>query len=117
MRLFPSPLRVRIRASVNRLRRQRWWHAPLAGSMLGSVLDTALFFSIAFAASFAFVGPNDAFAIENAPILGVFTLEAPRWISWALGDLSVKMLFAMVLLLPYGALMSTLRPMPDAAKA
>lgn len=68
----------------NRLRRQRWWHAPLAGSMLGSVLDTALFFSIAFAASFSFVGPNDAFAIENAPLLGIFALEAPggfpgRW--------------------------------------
>ncbi len=59
----------------NRLRRQSWWRAPLAGSMFGSVLDTALFFSIAFAASFAFIGPNDAFAIENAPILGIFSLK------------------------------------------
>jgi queuosine precursor transporter len=100
----------------NRLRRQRWWHAPLAGSMLGSVLDTALFFSIAFAASFSFVGPNDAFAIENAPILGVFAVEAPRWISWALGDLSVKVLVGLVMLLPYGALMNTLKPMPGAVK-
>ena len=100
----------------NRLRRQRWWHAPLAGSMLGSVLDTALFFSIAFAASFAFIGPNDAFAIENVPILGVLTLEAPRWISWALGDLSVKILVGLVMLLPYGALMNTLKPMPGAVK-
>lgn len=98
----------------NRLRRQRWWHAPLAGSMLGSVLDTMLFFSIAFAASFSFVGPNDAFAIENAPILGVFAQEAPRWISWALGDLSVKIIVGLVMLLPYGALMSTLKPMPPA---
>lgn len=100
----------------NRLRRQRWWHAPLAGSMLGSVLDTALFFSIAFAASLSFVGPNDAFAIENAPILGVFAVEAPRWISWALGDLSVKVLVGLVMLLPYGALMNTLKPMPGAVK-
>ncbi len=100
----------------NRLRRQRWWHAPLAGSMLGSVLDTALFFSIAFAASFSFVGPNDAFAIENAPLLGVFALEAPRWISWALGDLSVKVLVGLVMLLPYGALMNTLKPMPGTVK-
>lgn len=98
----------------NRLRRQRWWHAPLAGSMLGSVLDTALFFSIAFATTFAFVGPNDAFAIENAPVLGVFALEAPRWVSWALGDLSVKILVGLVMLLPYGALMKTLKPMPPA---
>ncbi|MCZ7852108.1 MULTISPECIES: queuosine precursor transporter [Agrobacterium] len=100
----------------NRLRRQRWWHAPLAGSMLGSVLDTALFFSIAFAASFSFVGPNDAFATESAPLLGVFALEAPRWISWALGDLSVKVLVGLVMLLPYGALMNTLKPMPDTVK-
>ncbi|MDQ1195504.1 uncharacterized PurR-regulated membrane protein YhhQ (DUF165 family) [Rhizobium sp. SORGH_AS 787] len=98
----------------NRLRRQSWWRAPLAGSMFGSVLDTVLFFSIAFAASFAFIGPNDAFAIENAPVLGILSLEAPRWISWALGDLSVKVLVGLVLLLPYGALMNTLKPMPPA---
>lgn len=101
-------------AVFNRLRRQSWWRAPLAGSLFGSVLDTALFFSIAFAATFAFIGPNDAFAIENAPILGIFSAEAPRWISWALGDLSVKVLVGLVLLLPYGALMNTLKPMPPA---
>lgn len=98
----------------NRLRRQSWWRAPLAGSMLGSVLDTALFFSIAFAASFAFVGPNDAFAIEQAPVLGILAYEAPRWVSWALGDLSVKVSVGIIMLLPYGALMNTLKPMPSA---
>ncbi|NTJ43966.1 queuosine precursor transporter [Agrobacterium larrymoorei] len=101
----------------NRLRRQSWWQAPLAGTMLGSLLDTVLFFSIAFAASFAFIGPNDSFAIEAAPILGVLSLEAPRWISWALGDLSVKILVGLFMLLPYGALMSTLKPMPSARNA
>ena len=100
----------------NRLRRQRWWHAPLAGSMLGSVLDTALFFSIAFAASFSFVGPNDAFAIENAPVLGIFALEAPRWISWAIGDFWVKLLVCLVMLLPYAALLNTLKTMREVAK-
>lgn len=98
----------------NRLRQQSWWRAPLAGSMFGSVLDTALFFSIAFAATFALVGPNDAFAIEAAPILGIFANEAPRWVSWALGDLCVKVLVGIIMLLPYGALMSTLKPMPPA---
>lgn len=98
----------------NRLRSQSWWRAPLAGTMFGSVLDTALFFSIAFAASFSFLGANDPFAIEQAPILGVFASEAPRWASWALGDLSVKVLVGIVLLLPYGALMKTLKPMPQA---
>lgn len=99
----------------NTLRRQTWWHAPLAGSLLGSALDTLLFFSIAFAPFFAFVGPNEPFAIEAAPLLGVFAAEAPRWISWALGDLVVKILVGVVLLMPYGALMSVLKPMPQAA--
>ncbi|MCD1636599.1 VUT family protein [Martelella mediterranea] len=95
----------------NRLRRQTWWKAPLAGSLLGSVLDTVLFFSISFAAIFAFIGPNDEFALGTAPLLGVFALEAPRWISWALGDLSVKLAFSLIMLLPYAALISWLRPM------
>jgi uncharacterized PurR-regulated membrane protein YhhQ (DUF165 family) len=100
----------------NRLRRQAWWRAPLVASMFGSILDTAMFFSFAFAPAFSVFGPNDTYAIEHAPILGVMTAEAPRWISWALGDLSVKVIAALVLLLPYGALMSTLKPMPEAAK-
>ena len=94
----------------NRLRRQTWWKAPLAGSLFGSVLDTVLFFSISFAAVFAFIGPNDAFALGMAPLFGVFALEVPRWVSWALGDLSVKLAFSLIMLLPYAALISWLRP-------
>ena len=96
----------------NRLRRLSWWKAPLLGSIFGSVLDTAIFFSLAFAPIFVLIGPNDGFAIEWAPILGILATDAPRWISWALGDLSVKMLVGVVMLLPYGALMSVVRPMP-----
>src|SRR5690606_29053100 len=95
----------------NRLRRQTWWQAPLAGSLAGSALDTLLFFSLAFASAFAILGPGDAFAVEWAPILGVMSAEAPRWVSWALGDLAVKVLVGFVMLLPYGALMSVLKPM------
>lgn len=95
----------------NRLRRQTWWKAPLAGSLFGSVLDTVLFFSISFAAVFAFIGPNDDFALGMAPLFGVFALEVPRWISWALGDLLVKLAFSLIMLLPYAALISWLRPM------
>ena len=102
-------------AVFNRLRRLAWWRAPLAGSLIGSVLDTAIFFSLAFAATFVFIGPNDDFALGAAPILGVLSTEAPRWISWAIGDFSVKMLVGLVMLLPYGALMSVLKPMPAAA--
>lgn len=100
----------------NRLRRLAWWKAPLLGSVLGSVLDTAIFFSLSFAPVFGFIGPNDDFAIAAAPILGVMSAEAPRWISWAIADFSVKMLIGMVMLLPYGALMSVLRPMPTAQR-
>ncbi len=96
----------------NRLRAQSWWRAPLLGSLLGSLLDTAIFFSFAFAAVFVFFGPNEPFALESAPILGVMTAEAPRWISWALGDLSVKIIVGLVMLLPYGALMNVIKPMP-----
>lgn len=85
----------------NHLRRESWWRAPVFASLVGSMLDTAFFFSIAFAAVFAFVGPDDAFALENAPLLGVFATEMPRWVSWALGDLSVKLLIAVVALIPY----------------
>jgi uncharacterized integral membrane protein (TIGR00697 family) len=85
----------------NRLRRQGWWRAPVFASLAGSVLDTAIFFSIAFASVFAFVGPEDAFALEPAPLLGVFAPEASRWMSWAIGDLSVKLAIAVVALIPY----------------
>ena len=85
----------------NWLRRQSWWRAPVFGSLAGSVLDTAIFFSIAFAAVFAFAGPDDPFALEAAPLFGALTAEAPRWISWALGDLTVKLLIAVFALIPY----------------
>jgi uncharacterized PurR-regulated membrane protein YhhQ (DUF165 family) len=100
----------------NRLRRQTWWRAPLIASLIGSMLDTVLFFSLAFAPAFAIFGPNDDFAIEWAPVLGILTSEAPRWVSWALGDFSVKVLVGFVMLLPYGALMSRLKPMPGVEK-
>jgi len=87
----------------NRLRRKSWWRAPVVGSIVGSVVDTTIFFSIAFAAAFAFVGPQDDFALEAAPLLGLGLgpAEYARWISWALGDLSVKLLIAIFALIPY----------------
>jgi queuosine precursor transporter len=82
------------------LRRAAWWKAPLISTVIGSVVDTVLFFTLAFAATFAFLGANDDFAIGTAPLFGVFAVEAPRWVSWALGDLAVKLL----------ALLSVIRP-------
>ena len=102
----------------NRLRRLSWWKAPLIASLLGSAIDTIIFFSLAFAPIFAFIGPNDDFAIGWGAILGIFSAEAPRWISWSIGDFSVKLLSGIVLLLPYGAFISVVKPMPvEPAKA
>lgn len=85
----------------NWLRKRSWWRAPVFGSLAGSVLDTAIFFSVAFAAAFAFVGPSDAFALESAPLFGFLPVEAARWMSWAAGDFSVKLLIALFALIPY----------------
>ena len=90
----------------NRLRRQSWWHAPLAGSVVGSALDTALFFSLAFA------------GIEDMSVpVPVFGVTLPLWQSLAIFDFAVKMLVALLALIPYGALMSAILPMERAEKA
>lgn len=70
----------------NRLRRASWWKAPLIGSLVASVVDTAVFFVLAFAGT-----PVD-------------------WLPLAVGDLGVKALMAAVLLLPYKALLPHLVP-------
>ena len=89
----------------DRLRRSpHWWVPPMTSSVIGSLVDTFVFFSLAFAATFSFIGPNVAFAIEEAPLFGLLPLMAPRWVSWALADLGVKLLMATVLLAPYGVL-------------
>lgn len=85
----------------NWLRRQAWWRAPVFGSLAGSVVDTAIFFGIAFSASFAFIGMDDAFALESAPLIGLLSIETERWISWAVGDMSMKLFIAVVALIPY----------------
>ncbi len=96
-------------AVFNRLRRQSWWKAPVISSLCGSILDTCIFFALAFSSVFsAILGYNDAFAVEFAPILGVLPLEAPRWASWAIGDFSVKLLVAAALLAPYRLLLNVI---------
>ena len=81
------------------LRRQAWWRAPLAGSLIGSALDTALFFSLAFAGNPAMSDPVTYGA-----------LTVPLWMGLAFFDFCVKVAMALVLLIPYGALMSRVRP-------
>ena len=88
----------------DKLRKGIWWRAPMVSSTLGSMLDTAIFFSLAFSASFVMLGDNVPFLVENAPLLGLFAIELPRWVSLAAGDFVVKMLVAVIMLLPYSVL-------------
>jgi len=95
-------------AIFNRLRANpAWWRAPLISSLIGSVLDTILFWGVAFSAGFGFVdaffGTADGSLGAGVPFWDIGP-EVPLWVSLALGDFAVKMLVALVLLAPYGAL-------------
>lgn len=94
----------------NRLRRLAWWWAPLTASIVGSILDTSIFFSLAFAPFASGLGPNDPFALEWAPLLGAFSPDIPRFMSWAMGDLSVKLTAALILLAPYRVVLGYVLP-------
>lgn len=98
----------------NRLRAGRWWKAPLFASLAGSVIDTLLFFGIAFSASFSFIdaalGLPDSSLAFPVPLFSLLAVEVPLWVSLALGDFVVKVGMAFVLLAPYRAL---LKAIPD----
>ena len=96
-------------AVFDRLRAGRWWRAPLVSSLLGSALDTAIFFSLAFSASLAFGFGVDGWAVEAAPLLG-FGPPAPFWVSLAVGDFIVKLLIALAALGPYRLILGQMAP-------
>ena len=73
-------------ALFHRLRRGLWWRAPLVSSLSASALDTAIFFSAAFA------------------------LTGLPWVTWALGDFAIKVGMAAVLLIPFRLLMTVVVP-------
>ncbi|MEF2071400.1 queuosine precursor transporter [Consotaella aegiceratis] len=101
----------------NGLRRQAWWRAPVISSVAGTVVDTAIFFTISFAPAFAFLGPNDDFSLGTAPLFGVLSVETVRWVSWALGDLGIKLVIAALALVPYRIIMQALMPYPVPARS
>ena len=88
----------------DRLRAGIWWRAPLASTIVGSVLDTALFFTIAFSASVPFFSEaangDISWAWDVAPVL-TFGSDAPLWVSLALADWIVKLSVALVALIPF----------------
>ena len=81
--LFAQLLDVQI---FDKLRKKDWFIAPLASSLIGSTVDTFLFFSISFYAT------------------GV------PWVTLGLGDLTVKILVALMMLIPFRFLLKTFRP-------
>lgn len=99
----------------NAFRGQTWWRAPFVSTMIGSVVDTLLFFSIAFAARFAIL--DTGFGLEDGSLafpVSWFGAQVPLWVSLAFGDFCVKILVGLAMLLPYGALLSVLRPVEAA---
>ena len=86
----------------DRMRNGAWWRAPLASTLIGSALDTFLFFSIAFSAMFNWLEtaniPN--WAQGAVPLLGSGP-ELPLWASLAVADWIVKLVLALIALAPF----------------
>ena len=91
------------------LREGTWWRAPLASTLVGSALDTAIFFTIAFAQFVTVFGPNaDAeinWAWEAVPFLNTGPM-APLWVSLAFADWMVKLALALIALVPFRLIVS-----------
>jgi queuosine precursor transporter len=102
-------------AIFSRLRNRFWIVPPLTGSLLGSLIDTLIFFTIAFAPVMGFIdgwfGMEDGSLGFGAPWLGVGP-EVPLWTSLATGDFLVKFLAALLLLAPYRVLIGKVMPLP-----
>lgn len=94
-------------AIFDRLRSGAWWRAPLASTLIGSSLDTAIFFTIAFSAQLTTLEPgNDvSWANEVLPLLGSGP-DAPLWVSLAVADWSVKLSLALLALIPFRLIIS-----------
>ena len=70
----------------DQLRKKEWFVAPLTSSLIGSTIDTFIFFSISF-----------------------YGTDIP-WVTLSLGDLSVKIFVALMMLIPFRLLLKTLKP-------
>ena len=94
-------------AIFNRLRQGNWWRAPVVSSLIGSAIDTALFFTIAFAAAFTFLEPtNDVgWANEVKALFGVGP-NVPLWVGLAIADFGVKLALALIALVPFRMLVT-----------
>ena len=73
----------------DKLRKKIWYVAPMTSSIIGSIIDTFLFFSIAF-----------------------FGTDIP-WFTLALGDLTVKLIVALIMLVPFRIFISRINNFTD----
>ena len=98
-------------AIFNRLREGAWWRAPLASTLVGSSVDTAIFFTIAFSGVLTFIEPgNDvSWAGEMLPLLGVGP-NVPLWVSLGFADWLVKLSLALLALVPFRIIVGVLVP-------
>jgi len=85
-----------------KLQAAAWWKAPFTSTVLGSVIDSVIFFSVAFSLLFVFLEPtNDiSWANEQLPLLGIW-FTAPLWMSLAVADFGVKVSIGLLALLPF----------------
>jgi uncharacterized integral membrane protein (TIGR00697 family) len=94
-------------AIFDRMRSGAWWRAPLTSTVIGSALDTTLFFTIAFAQSVPFFSENAnmeiSWAWDTMPLLTIGS-DAPLWVSLAIADWMVKMAIALIALIPFRVL-------------
>ena len=100
-------------AVFSALRGGNWWRAPLASTLVGSSVDTVLFFSIAFSAQMIWLEPaNDvAWVNEALPMLGVGPV-APLWVSLAMADWMVKLSLALLALIPFRLIIRRFNKIP-----
>jgi len=91
-------------AVFNRLRAGSWWKAPLVSTIISSIVDTVIFFSIAFSSLFngfsAMAADQIIWAQDAVPFLNAGPV-APLWVSLAVADWGVKMAIALIALVPF----------------
>ncbi len=75
----------------DKLRKKKWFIAPLTSSVLGSFVDTFLFFSIAFYAT------------------GI------SWLTLATGDLAVKLIITLTMLIPFRLMLNKIKDFSESS--
>ncbi len=96
----------------DRLRDGIWWQAPLASTLIGSTLDTAIFFTIAFSgAASGLLGVDHNTEFFNEVVATPFGFDLARWIGTAGVDWCVKVAIALIALVPFRLITGRLQSM------